>query len=159
MSTSSILTILQNTVSAINGLSTAIRARLGNGIVSVKDFGVVGDGVADDTANLNLAFNSKAGAAHLYWPGGTYKITAPILQPSGQRWQGASRTKTVILWAGGNTSDVVVMPSGSIGNIIENFTIEVGTATNCTALHLVDTQKARIAGITMLTRRTSASSP
>lgn len=39
-------------------------------VVSVKDFGAVGDGVADDTAAIQLAFNS--GKTEIYFPEGTY---------------------------------------------------------------------------------------
>lgn len=41
--------------------------------VSVKDFGALGDGVADDTAAINLAIAS--GALRIYFPPGTYNTT------------------------------------------------------------------------------------
>jgi hypothetical protein len=44
--------------------------------VSVKDFGVVGDGVTDDTAAITAAINS--GARDVLFPDGTYKITNKI---------------------------------------------------------------------------------
>jgi len=43
--------------------------------VSVKDFGAVGDGVADDTAAIQLAIDSSKS---VHFPSGTYKITSPI---------------------------------------------------------------------------------
>jgi hypothetical protein len=47
--------------------------------VSVKDFGAVGDGVADDTAALQLALNWAASAGgRLFFPAGTYKITSAL---------------------------------------------------------------------------------
>lgn len=48
--------------------------------VSVKDFGAVGDGVADDTAALQLAFDNldTLDGGNLYFPTGTYKITEAI---------------------------------------------------------------------------------
>lgn len=46
--------------------------------VSVKDFGAVGDGVADDTAAIQAALDSGA-YAHVYIPPGTYKITSTIV--------------------------------------------------------------------------------
>jgi hypothetical protein len=51
-------------------------------VVSVKDFGAVGDGVADDTAALNAAA-AAAGVAKkaLLVPAGVYKTTAPWVIP------------------------------------------------------------------------------
>jgi hypothetical protein len=43
--------------------------------VSVKDFGAVGDGVADDTAAIQAAITAAANKA-LYFPAGTYVATA-----------------------------------------------------------------------------------
>lgn len=43
--------------------------------VNVKDFGAVGDGVADDTAAIQAAVDVGTG---LYWPAGTYLTTASI---------------------------------------------------------------------------------
>jgi len=50
-------------------------------VVSVKDFGAVGDGAADDTAAIQAAMN--IGAREIRFPAGTYKITAKIT------WTGA----------------------------------------------------------------------
>lgn len=53
-------------------------------VVSVKDFGAVGDGITDDTTAINLAFVAfkKAVAAgagsKLVFPEGVYKVTAPV---------------------------------------------------------------------------------
>jgi hypothetical protein len=44
-------------------------------VVSVKDFGAVGDGVTDDTTAINLAC---AGPNSVHFPAGTYLITRPI---------------------------------------------------------------------------------
>jgi hypothetical protein len=48
--------------------------------VSVKDFGAVGNGVADDTAAFNLALNS--GALYVNVPFGTYLISSTISIPA-----------------------------------------------------------------------------
>ena len=48
--------------------------------VSVKDFGAVGDGVADDTAAIQAAItatNPTSGGG-VYLPSGTYKVTSTI---------------------------------------------------------------------------------
>jgi len=45
-------------------------------VISVKDFGAVGDGVADDTAEVQAAWDAVAtqGGGILYFPAGTYRI-------------------------------------------------------------------------------------
>lgn len=48
-------------------------------VVSVKDFGAVGDGVADDTAAIQAALAASVNKI-LFFNYGTYKITAPIVQ-------------------------------------------------------------------------------
>ena len=52
--------------------------------VSVKEFGAVGDGLADDTAAIQAAINSFAafGGKVLVIPGGTYRITDTLLLPA-----------------------------------------------------------------------------
>jgi len=50
-------------------------------VVSVRSFGAVGDGVADDTAAIQAAIDSMAGAApygSVFFPAGTYKTTSAI---------------------------------------------------------------------------------
>ena len=47
--------------------------------VTVKDFGAVGDGITDDTAAIQAAYNSVTGAGlTIYWPKGSYKTSAAI---------------------------------------------------------------------------------
>jgi hypothetical protein len=46
-------------------------------VVSVKDFGAVGDGVNDDTAAILLAFQN---GGHVVFPKGTYKVTTVLCQ-------------------------------------------------------------------------------
>jgi hypothetical protein len=48
-------------------------------VVSVKDFGAVGDGVADDRARFALADSSAPAGAALYIPPGTYRLDGAAL--------------------------------------------------------------------------------
>jgi len=51
-------------------------------VVSVKDFGAVGDGVANDTAAIQAAITSMTNGSTLSFVGGaTYLVTAPIVIP------------------------------------------------------------------------------
>ena len=65
-------------------------------VVSVKDFGAVGDGVADDTAAIQAAFDS--GKKEIYIPQGTYRITSTLaLTGNGYRIVQATTLSTVLL--------------------------------------------------------------
>jgi len=65
----------------INVSSTNLRSvadKLGD-VVSVKDFGALGDGVTDDTAAILAAYAAApVGSSLQFEPGSTYKITGPI---------------------------------------------------------------------------------
>lgn len=52
--------------------------------VSVKDFGAVGDGVADDTAKIQAALDAvqASGGGMVWLPAGTYKTTAALSLPA-----------------------------------------------------------------------------
>lgn len=48
-----------------------------NDMVSVKDFGAVGDGIVDDTLAIQAALDSN-GYVHVFMPAGTYRVTSTI---------------------------------------------------------------------------------
>jgi hypothetical protein len=52
--------------------------------VSVKDFGAVGDGVADDTAAIQAAFNTFSSTTNrnVYFPPGQYSVTSTLVIPA-----------------------------------------------------------------------------
>jgi hypothetical protein len=60
-------------VLSVASIAAMTRAKSG----SLADFGVTGDGVADDTVALQAAVDAKLGSIH--FPRGTYRITQPIV--------------------------------------------------------------------------------
>ena len=93
--------------------------------VSVKQFGAVGDGIADDTAAINLAIK-KVGSGSLHFPAGTYKVTAPLnggAYINSLRITGDSRDSSIIKYFGasgtmlelnvGTVEDIQIMSNGS----------------------------------------------
>jgi hypothetical protein len=100
-------------------------------VVNVKDFGAVGDGVADDTAAIQVAVAASNGRS-IYLPFGTYKITDTI-NISGKKIYGDNDLKA-------NYPQTLVKLSGTFNKpafysnavcTIEGFWIE-GNATTLT---------------------------
>lgn len=61
-------------------VATTVQAKLRE-TVSVKDFGAVGDGVADDTVAIQTAWNAcVANDQTLFFPAGSYRITDTLTQ-------------------------------------------------------------------------------
>lgn len=63
-------------------------------IVSVKDFGATGDGTTDDTVFIQNAidFVQTNGGGDVYFPNGTYRITAPLVIDGGANLIGDNAT-------------------------------------------------------------------
>ncbi len=62
-------------------LRTALRASLGDGVINVKDYGAVGNGVADDTAAIQAAIDyvGLQGGGIVYLPPGEFIIRPPAI--------------------------------------------------------------------------------
>jgi hypothetical protein len=82
-------------------------------IVSVKDFGAVGDGITDDTTAVQDALASSTG---VYFPNGTYKLTAAIELSEGQKIQGESRYSSQLYFVG-DINGVVMAPYSAIDTL------------------------------------------
>jgi hypothetical protein len=76
---------------------------LGMDMINVMDYGATGDGVADDTAEIQAAITAASnGLKALYLPPGTYKITAElVISGYGLEIVGAGPDTTVIQQATG----------------------------------------------------------
>ena len=94
-------------------------------VVSVKDFGAVGDGVADDTGAVQSAIN-VAGLLRkpLYIPSGIYRITAPL----NLRIATASNADTLTMEGDGDLNSHIWLDSNAAAGV---FTYDNGwTAAN-----------------------------
>jgi hypothetical protein len=98
-------------------------------MVSVKDFGAVGDGVADDTAKIQAAIDavSAAGGGVLYVPEGTYAVS-PLSMKTGVRLVGASSASTTLQFPAGNATARCVSIIAHNDVTIESLTLDVNNA-------------------------------
>ena len=95
------------------GVSETVQNKLAQ-IVSVKDFGAIGNGIADDTSALTLGNNAPG---TLYFPSGNYKITGNI----------AFNVPCTF-----DTHAVLIIPTGVTVLFNGGFTAPVQQAFNCT---------------------------
>jgi hypothetical protein len=108
-------TAITFTATGTGATSRAGNAKFGD-VVSVKDFGAVGDGTTDDTTAINNAL-----AAHkcVYFPKATYKITGTLsITLDGARVYGDGTNGTII------TSTSTTLPMFSIASSLSGVTIE-----------------------------------
>jgi hypothetical protein len=77
-------------------VSTNVQAKLAQ-TVSAKDFGAVGNGIADDTSSLQNALTYCGSTKTLFIPSGTYKITDSLILVDYQTIQGDGWENTKIV--------------------------------------------------------------
>lgn len=79
------------------------------GWVSVKDYGATGDGTTDDYAAIAAAYAAAGTNGVVYFPPGTYRLSAALVPLAGQTIRGAGMRATKLLapiTGGLNTFDV-----------------------------------------------------
>jgi hypothetical protein len=110
------------TPSGAGGVQRTVENKLRD-VVSVKDFGAVGDGVADDTAAIQAALNS--GASQVIIPGGTFLVTslsissALVMTGPGKLKRATSPSNAIITITASNVIiDSVVFAGGSEGSTV-----------------------------------------
>src|SRR5690606_24324605 len=89
-------------------------------VVSVKDFGAVGNGVADDTAAINAAL---AAADAVEVPDGEYVISSTITISSEKKLVGRGSWQTTIT-ASGTNYPVITIANGTNGAAVSGFTLD-----------------------------------
>lgn len=96
-------------------------------ILSVKEFGAVGDGTADDTAAIQSALNQGAWKT-IFFPAGLYRTTAALNVPNitNMRLLGEGRDNTTIRLYGNGT---VLSLSNALFCSIEELTFQHGSGT------------------------------
>lgn len=102
------------------------------GALSAKQFGAVGDGVADDTLAVKAAVSylESIGGGTLHWPQGAYKVTDEILISSASiRFTGTGRRKTYPgLFVPSADTVSTIMPVHSKTAAIRVFSAALNTA-------------------------------
>lgn len=106
-----------------------IAAAMPSYYVSVQDFGARGDGVTDDTAAIQLAVNT---AKSVFFPAGTYRITAPIVLSQNNFEVTGIKGKSILLGSGGGSIQGLLRVSTAFtaeNGVIENMTFDSDDST------------------------------
>lgn len=116
-----------------------------NDVVSVKDFGAVGNGVVDDTVAIQAALNS--GAKRIYCPSGNYKTTSVLIRPPQVKLFGDGCYTTYIVASHNgiiiNTTPLIL--SGDTYNSIEDIGFKnAPTFTSSIGISLANLNQASI---------------
>jgi hypothetical protein len=116
----------------------------GKDVVSVKDFGAVGDGVADDAAAFNAA---SAASSRIFVPNGTYLINNAVTIADNQTWvfegctlKHTDDTKT-ILRADSRTGFSL------LGKLVLEGTLAAAATTTETGLYITNGKRYRVEGV------------
>lgn len=95
-------------------------------VVSVKDFGAVGDGVTNDTTAIQAAINAAAGRA-IYFPSGIYLINAALTVAVPCVLFGDGPAKTVVRQTNATANGInFAFPSLVQGGGVQNLSVEAG---------------------------------
>ena len=100
-------------------------------IVSVKDFGAVGDGVTDDSAAIQAAMNASSA---LYFPTGNYFIGTTLTLPyKNFIMRGEGRLSIIF----GSVNPLVAYPTttGSVTQCIYEMSFEATASNTCVQMH------------------------
>jgi hypothetical protein len=89
----------------------------GRDVVSVRDFGAVGDGVADDTAEIQAAINATPAYSVLDLQGGIYVISATLTVPTD--YIGIQNGR--IIAAAGSQFEFMLSATGRTGVVIRDI--------------------------------------
>jgi len=101
-------TVVPFTQTGAGAVARTVGAKL-NEFISVKDFGAVGDGVANDTAAIQAAVNHAISQnVELHFPAGTYHVSSPI------QWAGRLVMRGAPGWGSGAPKIVAVAAINAI---------------------------------------------
>jgi hypothetical protein len=110
--------LVSYTPAGTGAVLTTVQAKLRES-VSVKDFGAVGDGVADDTAAIQAAI-AATGTGKLIFPKATYLITSPLVFTA----VSVDFQNSKIIYAGATNFFALTFNAGSTGSTTISGTYE-----------------------------------
>lgn len=114
------------TAAGAGAVPTNVQARLRQ-TISVKDFGAVGDGVTDDTADIQAAITAAnaSGGSVVFLPAGTYQLSSRLNLASNVQLVGAGMGITILRMAATSTADSVIYGTGLSNVRVADLSVDV----------------------------------
>ena len=84
------------------------------GLLNVKSFGAVGDGVQDDSVAIQRALNATTSGRTLWFPAGIYRVSTPLQLAGARRLLGEGRQAVTVV-AGKRIPSILVLPGRAAG--------------------------------------------
>lgn len=128
-------------LNAAGSVERTIRAKLGD-VVSVKDFGAIGNGVADDTAAIQTAFTTAASIGkRIHFPAGVYLCSTTVVI-TGSDWEITGAGNAATRWVMTTDNDHLQInceTTASYRGAIRNMELQctAATYTNAWGIHVV----------------------
>lgn len=131
---------------------------LGEFVVSVKDFGALGDGSTDDTTAGQAASDrvKTRGGGWVYWPKGTYKTSSPItIDTAGVNHFGAGRGVSVIknFSTSGNAFTINLGSSLDAKITFRDFSITANTTSSGVGVQVTNGNRIKLDGVAVALHR------
>ncbi len=127
-------TAISYTLTAPGAVQQTVQTKLEQ-YVSVKDFGAVGDGVADDTAAIQAAIDAVPEGGTLYLPEGTYLVDTLLFPDkfTAMKFIGAGMDATTLLMNDPTKPVIAMTPSAlirNIGSVFSDFAVKANAGSD-----------------------------
>ncbi|HET9411452.1 MAG TPA: glycosyl hydrolase family 28-related protein [Candidatus Saccharimonadales bacterium] len=105
----------------------------GSLVVSVKDHGALGDGTTDDTTSIQAAINAAGSQSVVYFPAGTYIISAPLSLASGGAYIGSGWSSVIKQKNATNLTRLLQWSSAASNCLLADIMVDGNRAQNASA--------------------------
>lgn len=107
------------TQSGTGAVARTVQSKLSD-VISVKDFGAVGNGITDDTVAIQAFLSALTSGKAGYIPSGIYLYSSPLVLPAAfSSIQGAGKYSSVFVYTGANTTNNLLTVIGTSPTIIK----------------------------------------
>jgi len=145
----------ESTGASARAIKTVVYERM----ISVKDFGAVGDGTTPDDAAIQAASDrvEALGGGIVYFPKGTYLVNATLaIDTAGVSWQGAGRGISIIKNAqtAANALNVNLGSATDCKLFIRDLSFTASTTSSGTGINVANGDRIHICNVSVALHRT-----